>query len=97
MLGKYNEAIADCNMAIGLAPRNPSGYESRASVYHKTGQYDLAIADYTKAISIYVTTENAADSYHERGKIQQGLGRYDAAIVDYTKVLKLDPDDDEVY
>jgi len=34
-------------MAIDLDPRNPSGYDTRAADYHKTGQYDLAIADYT--------------------------------------------------
>ena len=93
-LGKYDEAIADCNVAIGLDPRDSSGYESRASVYHKTGQHDLAIADYTKAISL---DPEPADCYRERGKIHQELGRYDAAISDYTKALKLELDDYESY
>jgi tetratricopeptide (TPR) repeat protein len=97
-LGKYDEAIADCNLAIGLDPRNFCGYENRASVYHETGQRDLAIADYTKAISLApVDPEDAADLYQERGKIHQELRRYDAAIADYTKALKLEPDDDELY
>jgi tetratricopeptide (TPR) repeat protein len=94
-LGKYDEAIADCNLAIGLDPRNSCGYENRASAYHKTRQHDLAIADYTKAISL--DHEDPADLYHERGKIHQELRRYDAAIADYTKALKLDPENDEAY
>jgi tetratricopeptide (TPR) repeat protein len=55
----------------------------------------LAIADYTKAISL--KPEDAYESYEERGKIHRELGRYGAAIADYTKALKLEPDDDEMY
>jgi tetratricopeptide (TPR) repeat protein len=94
-MGRYDEAIADCNMAITLDPEDSSGYGRRASVYHKTGQHVLTIADYTRAISL--DREIAGDWYYERGKIHQELGRYDVAIADYSRALKQEALGPEVY
>jgi len=63
--------------------------------YHLAGDYvtqgkmDLAIEQYTKAISI--DPEYAA-AYFDRGIAFQGIGDYDRAIADYTQAIDLDPE-----
>ncbi|GHV79377.1 hypothetical protein AGMMS49944_11680 [Spirochaetia bacterium] len=57
------------------------------------GEHDAAIADYSKAISIY---PRYTDAYYNCGiayilKGEQGL--YDRAKADFAQAYKLDPDD----
>ncbi|MDO9529569.1 MAG: tetratricopeptide repeat protein [Syntrophales bacterium] len=49
---EYDKAIADCNSAIKIGPKDSYPYIERGKVYFKKKEYDKAIADYTKAIKI---------------------------------------------
>jgi len=52
------------------------------------GDYDKAIADYTKAIEI---DPKYADVYYDRGDVWYDKGDYDKAIADYTKAIEINP------
>jgi tetratricopeptide (TPR) repeat protein len=81
-------AIQACDKAISEFPRDPAAYSNRATEYQKKGEFDRAIADYTKAIEIaYV---NLGNSHHSRGD-------FESAIADFTKAIEIDPKDAKAY
>ena len=54
----------------------------------KEGDYDSAIADYTKAIEI---DPKDAKAYYNRGLIFNNIGEYYQAIADFTKAIEINP------
>jgi tetratricopeptide (TPR) repeat protein len=50
--GDYDKAIADCDKAIELKPKNAAAYDNRGNVYQAKGDHDRAISDYDKAIEL---------------------------------------------
>ena len=64
-------------------------YNSRGNTYYDQGKYDLAIADYTRAIQLNPKYNVA---YNNRGYAYNNQGKYDLAIADYTKAIQLDPE-----
>lgn len=65
-----------------------SAYNSRGNAYDREGDYDRAIADFTKAIEL--DAKDAA-AYNNRGISYRHEGEDDRAIADYTKAIELDP------
>lgn len=51
-LQRTGEALDACNRAIRLEPGRWSFYNNRANVYFWMGEYDRALSEYTKALSI---------------------------------------------
>ena len=49
---EYDKAIADCNKAIRLDPKNGWTYNLRGSAWDAKKEYDKAIADYSEAIRL---------------------------------------------
>jgi tetratricopeptide (TPR) repeat protein len=66
----------------------------RGNAHHDKGQYDPAIADYTKAIELNPTD---AVVYNNRGIAYRAKGDNDSAIADYSKVVELKPRDAVAY
>jgi len=60
----------------------------RGDGFSYNGDWDEAIAEYTKALAL--RSENA-DAYYGRGNAYSDLKQYDLAIADYTKVIELYP------
>jgi len=58
------------------------------------GDYNGAIADYTKAIEI---NPNFADAYYNRGSSKNDLKDYNGAIADFTKAIEINPNDAFAY
>ena len=74
--------------------QKPSPLNTRGLSYHKSGQYQLAIQDFDKAIRIdpiYV------DAYVNRGWSYYKLGQTQLAIQDFDKAIQLDPNDYYAY
>ena len=80
-LGRENEAQTGFEQCLegksGVARMIP--LVERAHLYTRTGQSDLAIADFSEAINLYPTVE----LYLARGRLQEGLGQFDAAVAGY--------------
>ncbi|MBN1831651.1 MAG: hypothetical protein JW896_06015 [Deltaproteobacteria bacterium] len=49
--GELNEAIDTCSQAIALYPTHWQALNNRGSAYYVSGQIDLALTDYRKALS----------------------------------------------
>ncbi len=50
--GAFNEAIADFNETIRLAPKEDSGYLGRGKVYQDIQDFEHSIADFSEAIRL---------------------------------------------
>jgi tetratricopeptide (TPR) repeat protein len=59
-------------------------YFKSGNAHYQKGEYDLAIADYTKAIEL---NPNNVGVYYNRGLAYAGKGDLDRAITDYTRCL----------
>jgi len=62
--------------------------------YAELGDYEQAIAAYTKAIEL---DPDCATAYHNRGIAYRKLGDYDQAIADHSKAIELDAENAKYY
>ena len=67
--------------------QNVASYSNRGIAYTNTGQWDNALADFTKAIAI---NPKYPVSYANRGVVYGNLGQTENAIADFTKALEID-------
>ena len=65
-----------------------AAYNNRGYAYGHKGDYDRAIADFSKAIEL---DPKDAETYFNRGYAYGHKGDYDRAIADFSKALELDP------
>jgi tetratricopeptide (TPR) repeat protein len=86
-----DDSISGCTAVIAHET-NPSNlalyYENRALAYEHKGLFDLAAADYAKAVSLqpnFTTHYNRAEFYSDSGRYDQAVPDYDAAISNYEK------------
>ena len=63
-------------------------YNNRGAAYAALGQYERAIAECDKAITI---NPGEARAYNNRGLTYADLQRYDESLRDYTRAIELDP------
>jgi TonB family protein len=69
-------------------------YQKRAVSYIVKGEYDLAVADYSKVIEL---KPDDASTYLNRGLAFYNKKSYDLAIADYNKVIELNPKEAQAY
>lgn len=82
-------AIQACTVLIRNDPNDAKAYSDRGVEYAKIGDYDRAIADYSKAITI---RPDFVQAYNNRGvSFLSGKDDPSRAIADYTKAIDLNP------
>jgi lipoprotein NlpI/uncharacterized protein YecT (DUF1311 family) len=85
---KYDEAIADFDRTLKLAPKNAGAFFARGDLKQAKGDNAGAIADYDRCVEL--EPKNAA-AYHGRGDSKQNEGDTDGAIADYNRCIELEP------
>ena len=90
-LEDYDTAFEGIQTALDVAEatQTPQILALRAELYVRSGEIDLAIADYDSAVEL---DPEYAVAYYNRGILYDGLEDYDHALADYTQVITLMPD-----
>src|SRR5262252_4407595 len=84
--GKYQEAIACFDQALGLEPNNAPFYYARGLAYFYLKRFDRALQDYDDAIRL---NSNETDFYYNRGTAHRELKQFQDAIGDFDHVIRL--------
>ena len=82
------EAIADFNHSVELAPQYPDAYLNRGIAYETEGSWDLALADYNRVLEIDPQDPVA---YNNRGNAEAGKQQWQKALDDYEKAVSITP------
>ena len=86
--GDIENALADCNQAIRLEPKNATAYEIRGTIWQQWDNEEKALTDWTTAIRLD-PKQLMAHFYLAR---HWNSGRQlEKAISEYGKVLQIDP------
>jgi tetratricopeptide (TPR) repeat protein len=87
--GRIDEAFDHFNKAINMPNYEDAEiYSNRGAIYSLKNQYQLAMNDYNKAISLNTDCYRA---YNNRGILYANSGRYRQAIEDFNKAALLNP------
>jgi tetratricopeptide (TPR) repeat protein len=91
-MGKFDEAIADCNDVIANAPKSTFALTSRANAYTGKRDVEAALKDYNAALTI---NPNYVRAYAGRGQLYEKRGDLPRARADYRSAsFALTPYDD---
>jgi len=86
----YVLALKDFTKAIKLrGGKNADDYFWLGKVHYYEGNYDIAIKEIVKAMSLRNKEKEDAWDYYFRGRAYYGKENYDAAIEDFTKAISL--------
>ena len=85
---QLQQALADCNESLRLAPNAPDNMDSRGFVYLKLGEIDKALADYDAALRLMPTL---ASSLYGRGLAKKRKGDTAGANSDFKAATALRP------
>ena len=83
------DAIEKLKQAIALSGKDSLLYTKLAGIYSEIGEYDKALATYSKAIQL---KPDDAFVYISVGSIYETQGKYDDAYAAYHKALQLFPE-----
>ena len=84
----FSGAIEDDTIVIKLAPESALAYRDRGDAYRQSGKYDLAVADYTKAIQL--DSSKGSSNYWRRAKAYEKLNQPALAKQDSESAKKID-------
>jgi tetratricopeptide (TPR) repeat protein len=85
----YDKAIKDCNDGLKIDSNAFKLYINRGTSFRKLAMYDLALADFSKAIQ---KNPKSYDTYLDRGILYTDqFSKYDLGIKDFREFLKYSP------
>lgn len=87
----YTEIISSVAADTSVTAR---AYNNRGVAYNLKGEYNLAVADFTKMMEL---RRNDPQAHRNRGAVHANHGEYELAIKDFDKAIDLNPDDARVY
>ena len=92
--GDYTRAKNDVESALSINNNSGEAYYYRGIINFVMDNYDQAIRDCDKAISLLKENDELSSAYCNRGNAYFVKGNYDQAIRDYKKALELHPNPD---
>ena len=81
----------------GLSPATAQYHTNRGDDYSNKGDYDRAIAEYTKAIELETNEDIHAIQYYYRGLAFESKGDLQNALSDYSQVIKIKPNESRAF
>lgn len=91
-LSRYGEAIDDINLTIKNCKQpDIETYIFRARCYQKMKDYQAAIIDFTKAVSLAALDYNTGNICFQIGFCYAELGEYEKAVDWYTNAIAREP------
>jgi tetratricopeptide (TPR) repeat protein len=85
--GRFEEAMADANKAVEVAPHLAAAYMNR-SITWRMHNAEQSLTDANKALELEPAW---AGAWNSRAATYIGLGQYDKALADATRAVELDP------
>jgi len=85
-LDKVQEAIADMNTVIDIAPDNARAYHIRGLAHDKSGDYNKALEDFNQALEL---NPNYGAVFYSRANLHTKMGHTDEAAEDIRMVTHL--------
>ena len=83
-LGDYEQALADHNLAIKIAPDKPFGYCNLGDDYYAMGQYEKAIEYYTLSLKFdFEVSQSGSYTLYQRYKAYKAIGEDEKAQADF--------------
>ncbi|MDC8014942.1 hypothetical protein [Tahibacter soli] len=82
-----DEAVADCDRALQLDPKDLNHYNSRGFARFRQRQYEQAVADYDRSLG----GAPVASSFYVRGLAKRALGRVEESDADIARGKQLEP------
>ncbi|MBX2842779.1 MAG: rhomboid family intramembrane serine protease [Flammeovirgaceae bacterium] len=92
--GKYEEALSDMNIVIGMMPKESRFFETRARIHKALFHFEEAVEDYESAAKYGYDVRRA---FLDIGYCRNRLGQYEKALDAYTKVISYDPTSASAY
>ncbi len=92
--GKYKKALKKYMDAQMENPESPVLHYNMGNVYYKQKQYNKAIEEYNKAISIK-DSKSRAEIYYNSGNSHFKMNNYPQSIEFYKKTLEINPHDQD--
>ena len=93
-MGKFDQAIADCNAVLEKAPRNQYTLANRGDVYLAKGNFDAALKDYNDILSLNPNNVRAhagrGQLFERRRDLAQARADYRSAAYALTPVDEID-------
>lgn len=96
LVNNWGQAIVCYTKAISIQPSKGALYSNRAGCYGEIGYYKEAATDYSKAIELISSTENAkdiADLYKKCADALLTMKDFEGAVVSYSDAINLKPGD----
>lgn len=87
--GRYPEAAAEFQLALGLEPTNEAAALGLALAYEREGKITEAEKAYQQAIQAH---PNSRDCYNNFGAFYRGRYEYEKALQMYAKVIQIAPE-----
>lgn len=95
-LGLNDKVIEDESHSLAIGESSNAHINRGGACSHK-GQFEQAIADYTRALALpadtisNVNADGHAIAYDNRGGVYGQMGRYDLALADFNQAMALAP------
>ena len=86
---KFDEAIADFDRSITIAPQYSDSYLNRGIAYEGKKMWQNALADYNRVLEI---DPQDAMAYNNRGNAKAGEENWQDSLTDYLKAVEIEPE-----
>ena len=87
--GRFNQAIADCTVALAIDDKRADIRTLRAQAFYEIGKFDNAMADCDEAIRLNPWQFGA---FQVRAQVWMHLHELDKVIADCTTAIRIEPD-----